>query len=168
MSLREDSLIDKNALDFEWQRQPSLIEKYSRKYGDALFARDSIKDQLDLLFADTSLKVRADPQEFGLEKATDKAVEAVITKSDKYQKLQKQLRKKNKEVNAYFSAQKVMEHKKTALEFLSRHYFTGYWSEPKIKKEVKDLYSQETSNRHNKALLKNKRIGGHHGKKEKK
>lgn len=167
MGLKDDSAIDKNALDFEWERQPSLLEKYSSRYGDALFNRDSIKDQMELFAADKSLEVRANPEEFGLEKATDKAVEAIVTKSEEYQKLQRKLRKENKNVNAYFSAQKVLEHKKTALEFLSRHYFTGYWSDPKIPKDAKDAYAQETSNRHTEALSKNKRIGGKRGKKEK-
>lgn len=167
MGLQDDSAIDKHALDFEWERQPSLMEKYSRRYGDALFNRDSIKDQMELFAADTSLAVRANPQKYGLEKATDKAVESIVTKSEEYQKLQKKLRKENKNVNAYFSAQKVIEHKKSSLEFLSRHYFTGYWSDPKIPKDIQDAYTQETSNNHNKALSKNKRIGGKRGKKEK-
>lgn len=166
MSLTKDAQINKHALDYEWMRQPSLVREYAQRYGDALFERDIIKDKLELFASDLALKIRADKDAYGLDKITDKAVEATIIKSKKYQKYQKQLREVNKNVNAYFAAQKVMEHKKTALEFLSRHYFTGYWSDPKIPNEIRNEYEQEVTTNHIKTLARNKRIGGKHGKKE--
>ncbi len=158
MSLHDDAEINRHSLDFEWERQAGLFEKYTAKHGNAVYERDALKDRMELFYSDMSLAVRRDPKRFIIDKVTDKAIHALVVKAKRYQEHTRELQLLNKDVNAYYSAKQVLEHKRTALEYLSKLFLAGYWSEPKIKQDARVAYSEKTSKAHSTVLTKNTRL----------
>jgi hypothetical protein len=55
----------------------------------------------------------------------------------------------------------ALEHKKAALENLSRLYLSGYWADPKVTGEVKDKYNDNSQEAHRSHLENNESIGRH-------
>ena len=55
-------------------------------------------------------------------------------------------------------AREAFEHRKKALEKITDLYISGYWADPKIKKEVKEGMDSNTREEHLKVLRENPRL----------
>ena len=123
--------IDQNALDREWVRQPTLYFKYALKLAEAKKSVQESAAALDLARAEVSRNIRAVPQDFGLEKVTEKAVEAAILEADAYLVAQEDLNHAKHEVDVLVAVVNALEHKKRSLEGLVSLHGQNYFSSPR-------------------------------------
>jgi hypothetical protein len=134
---KNDILIDENALDLEWSKQPYTYQKYAEKA--ALLEADvrRAKDSLELIYAETDEKVRAS---FCDKKSTEAMVKAGILQDASYQSVQKKLVDTLQEKGTFDAVAQSFEHKKKALEKLVDLHLSGYSSSPRVQqREVSEI-----------------------------
>lgn len=128
--LRTDLTINLSDLHHDWQKQPTIYEKWGGRLSIALEERDNVKTNLDLTKAELDMEVRNSPEEYGLERVTEGAVNAAILQEHKFKKAQKRLAKKQSSVEYLKQALIAINQKKSALEAEVRLYLGAYFSEP--------------------------------------
>ena len=155
----DDLSLNQHGLDFEWLRQASLYLKYSRLYADAASYRDEAKDSLQNVDAKIDLEIRSDWNDFGFEnKPTEPAIKAAILQDDRHLTAADDLIKNARDMIILKGTITALEHKKAALENLSRLYLSGYWADPRITKDAQDNYESNLQDEHRSHLENNKRI----------
>lgn len=158
MSIKQDALINKHTLDDHWEDQTSLMDKWTSKHVDAISIRDDIKTKIELFYADTSLKIRKNPEKWEISKVTDKVVDAVIIIQTEYQQLLADLLQANNNVNAFKGGIKTLDSRQASIEHLVKLYKLNYWSVPKIKQVEKKAYGDVKAAKHTSALAQNSRL----------
>lgn len=148
MNYEKDMYIDENALDIEFLEQPSLMTRYSQLLADARRDRDLAKEALELAKAEINLDIRDNPEKYGLEKVTDKAVEACILMEDSYKEAQKEFNDANYEVNLLFGVVSAIDHRKSALENLVKLHGQNYFAGPQVPHDIHELRKKKTDERH--------------------
>ena len=138
--------IDRNGLDEEWENQPKLAFKYSEILADAKEQLDAKRDELAVLEAELALKIRADPEEFGIEKPTEKAIEHLITVDEDVIRLKGDIRAAKHRVDVVSGVCNSLEHRKRALENLVQLWLSSYFAEPR----APDVVSREVLDEHRK------------------
>lgn len=81
----EEFRIDPERLDTEWLKQPQLSRKLGEEEADARHAQTRAKNRLALVEAQLTLRVRKNPQAYGLDKATEASIAAAVTEHSEYQ-----------------------------------------------------------------------------------
>lgn len=132
--MKDDFLeIDQHALDKEWLSQPKKVFKYAQDLAHARKTLDEAKTELDLAEAELDKTIRNDPGEFGIEKLTEKTVQAAIKEQKEYQAAQKELLEAKHAVDILAAAVNALEHRKRALESLVTLHGQQYFSSPSVK-----------------------------------
>lgn len=154
----KDLEIDKNALDWEWQRQSGLFLKYAEEAANANWLRDQAKENIEVIKSEVYKEVLEDPETFGVSKTTGDAIKAAIATDPRVQEVTQNYLKLKNEAEIFNSAKQAFEHKKSALEHLAKLYLSGYWSSPRITEDAKKEVVKEKSNVVRKKLNTNKRL----------
>jgi hypothetical protein len=160
MGYADEMHINEDMLDVELVEQPSLMEKYSYKLAEAKLARDIAKEELELKKAEINLDIRDNPDDYKLEKVTDKAVEACILMEDEYKEAIKALNEANFEVNVLQGVVNAIEHRKAALEKLVTLHGQNYFAGPIVPHDIREM-------RREKEAARNARVSQNIGKKKK-
>jgi len=153
MNYEADIRIDETALDFEWIDQPVKMMQYGSHAAAMKNALDKAKEALDFTKAELDNEIRSDPEKFGLEKVTDKAIEATILLQERYKKVSESYLNAKFESDVAFAAVKAFEQRKDALENLVRLHGQQYFAGPKVPRNL----PQEVEKRRGKV---NKGIAG--------
>lgn len=142
--------IDPHRLDEEWVNQPNLYYDYASHLADARQAYEDAKNNLELVRAELDKAIREDPEEFGVEKVTEKAVESAVILEDEYQAAQKQVNYSRHTMDVAQAAVGSLDHRKRALEKLVDLFLANYFSEPKrkSKEETTDIKQRGSKRRH--------------------
>ena len=150
-----DSLveIDELQLDKEWIRQPRLFRKYAFAVADAKLAVANRKADLDLAKADLGLKIREDPETFGVKKVTDASVGAAVIVQAEYRTALRRYNKAKHGLDMLMAVVEALEHRKKALENLVQLFSMNYFAEPKEKvnnerSDFKERVKQRTRRNH--------------------
>lgn len=122
--------IDRLKLDEEWANQPALFYLWAKKAADAQLAHDDAKSRLDVIKAELAKACRDDPDSFDVGKVTDKAVDAAVITSAKYQKAVKQCNTARHDLAIAQAAVTALEHRKRALTMEVELYIKEYYAEP--------------------------------------
>ena len=130
-----DVRINKNQLEMDWLRQPSLYQKYSEVEAEAMLNRDLAKEDLDKTRADLESKIRKDPKNYDIERSTDSVIQSVITKQEEYQKMAEAYIRAKYELSVVTAMVRAIEHKKDALQNLVKLWCAGYYATPKVSHE---------------------------------
>ncbi len=103
MSLDNNDLADKelesdnfleirpNELDKDWVMQARFYRKYACLLADAKRAHETAGMHLDVIDAELDRDIRANPEEFGLEKVTEPSIKQTILLQDKHQRAHKRV-----------------------------------------------------------------------------
>jgi hypothetical protein len=166
MGYREDIVIDKYNLDREWMNQPVLFLNWAEKEVEAQFERDKAKERLDLIKAELDLQIRTSPSSYGIDKITESSIQNTILRQKVYTEASESLLLANKNAKILNAAREAFEHRKKALEKITDLYISGYWADPKIKQEAKDLVDSNDRENHLDFLRKNPRLQRRVGKEE--
>lgn len=160
-SYKDDLKINLHALDKEWERQPDLYIHWAEEATNAIDLRDSLERQLTVWASKKAMRIRKNPKIYGLDKVTDSAIKDIINSSAEYNELYAEWLRAKKDASILDKVgSRAFEHKKRALEKITELYFNNYFSEPRIKKEVKDAVEEGKRFEHRKLLKSDKRIGG--------
>lgn len=149
--------IDEDQLDKEWIRQPSLMFKMSRRVADARKSLEISRTELKLIDAELDAKIRADPDQYGLAKATEKSVEACILTQDEHIDAQNVVHSRKHKLDVLEAAVDALHAKKRGLESLVQLFAMSYFGKPKAANEAieeemeekvkKDVYGRAVKKR---------------------
>lgn len=161
-SYTEDIIIDANRLDYEWDRQPALMMKWSQKHAQAVkrfhqakqnigIVRAEAKYCVERLRGEIDLDVRTHPEDYQLpETPSEKAIEAAINRDKEFIKTYKEQQRLIKEASdnlieaieeeqVYAAAEKGMMARRKSLENLAELFHVNYHSEPRQPNQDKRL-----------------------------
>jgi hypothetical protein len=130
--------INKHRLDREWERQPRMYHEVADKLAEAESEVDRLKGVLELVEARVELEVRKEPSAFRITgKVTEKAVEKAIILEDDYQEALQEYHKAKRLARHLQADARYLEHRKSAIEHLSRLRIIDYWADPRIGGEAR-------------------------------
>jgi len=144
MNYEKDIKIDELALDIEWLEQPSLMLKYSRHAVETRKILDKAKLNLDVVRARLDKKIRSNPEEYGLTKVVEAAVQNAILDTPEYLEAHEELLKAKYEAEVAKVVVQSIEQRKEALENLVRLHGLQYFAGPKVPRDL----SKEMQRRH--------------------
>lgn len=128
---RTDFEIDDLRLPWEWNRQASLVYRYGEHLADCQRALDEARGRLELAKAEADAEIRRDPGKYGLEKITEKAVEAIVPTTEGYQAANRAVLDTRHDLDLARAACSALDHKKRALEKLVDLHLSGWYAEPR-------------------------------------
>ncbi len=133
LDLEEDNFleIDLFNLEKEWSKQPKLYFKYARLLGEARNRVDEEKAEFELVCAKVEADIRDQPDKYGVNKVTDKAVTATVPMQKSYQIALANLNEAKKQVAYLDAAVEALEHRKKALEKVVDLHIHEYYAEPR-------------------------------------
>lgn len=132
MKMTETYEINKHKLDMEWQRQPRMYHEIADKLAEAECEVDRLKGVLELVEAKLELEIRRDPSAFGIKKISNPAVEKAIIVDDDYQQALEDYHKAKRIARHLQADARYLEHRKSAIEHLSKLRLIDYWADPRI------------------------------------
>ena len=139
--------IDEFNLDKECIRLPSDYLKAANQAADARKDVDELKNEMEVVDADCSKKIRNDPSLYGLEKITEAAVRNVIVLSKKYQAVVSKLNEAKHRLELAQALVSAMEHKKRALTMLVELHGMSYFAEVRPSQRGKEAQEKMTQGR---------------------
>ena len=145
----QDLFIDDTSLDIEWLEQPSKMLKYTTIQAKAKKEVDRLNEKLAVCKAKLDKEIRDDPDKFDLPKVTEPLIFSTIVVQKKYRAIVAELIEAKYEKEMAVGAVSSMDHKKIALENLSRlvgiNYFAGPRTPRDLPKEVSKRQAQDRS-----------------------
>lgn len=150
----DDIKIDVNRLDYEWDRQPALMMKWSQKHAQSVkrlhqakqnisIVRAEAKRCIEQLRSEIDLDIRTYPEDYHLpENPSEKAIEAAINRDKEFIKVCNEQQKLIKEASdnliqaieeeaVYAAAERGMMARRKSLENLAELFRANYYSEPR-------------------------------------
>ena len=155
---REAMVVDKNALDVQWEDQSSLYFEYVEISSACSEVIDGLKDELNVLEAETDLKIRSNPEDYNIEKVSESAIKAAITCNKKVAKRKKALHEWMYYDRILKGALNSIDQRKRALTKLSDLFIAGYFAEPKSHPVMDEKVEQRKQSTVKKTLGENKRL----------
>jgi len=168
MSYIEDLKINRYLLEEEWTNHQELYMQYSEAYAEAVRLRDDAKEELnfyrskaqselDKVKAELDMHIRTNYEILGFSKITEAIVTSFIIRQDSYtealnhyretvREYNKKLNKAEYQVNLLDGVKRAFEHKKTAMDNLTRLMIGGYYSSKPVKDArsvVKDSHEEK-------------------------
>jgi len=150
MSYKDDLKINKYLLEECWENHQDLYMHYAESYAKAVRIRDDAKEELnfyksksqsevDKVKAELDIEIRTQYHSYGYEKITEAIVTSWIARQYKYQETlaeyreivrehMKKLNKAEYQVNVLDGVKRAFEHRKTAMDNLTRLMIGGYYS----------------------------------------
>lgn len=126
--------IDLANLEVEWQEQPKLYLAAAEELADAKKAAEELELELIVRKAEAEKEVRAEPEDFGLEKVTEAGVKAAVDTHKKVISLRSKIIEANHLVGLLVGKCRALEHRKRALEKEVDLFLAGYFAAPKEKR----------------------------------
>lgn len=141
LDFEQDLRIDEDALDIEFLNQPNLYFKYSREQAKAKDTLERAKQIHEIARAELASAIRSDPDDYGLLKATNDAVNekilSIIGGEDNDLPLDENLRstredllKTQHDYDLVNAAVRAIEQRKSSLENLVKLMLGNYFSAP--------------------------------------
>ena len=134
---KNDLEIDRNNLEIEWEKQASLYFFYAEQSADAIEEQAKAKDAIDLVEAQLDKDIRDDPGAFELDKLTETRIKSTIWLQAEYREAKTILIDCTKTANVLKSILQAFDHKKSALENLSKLFLSNYYAEPVVSDKTK-------------------------------
>lgn len=145
---REESqsvvLIDEANLDRECIKLPNQYLQAAHKAADAKRDEDERKNQLEVIDAELSKEIRANPETYGLEKVTEASIASVILTQPRYQKALTRLNNAKHEAALAQAVVWALEHKKRTLTLLVELHGMGYFANPKVSERGREAVENMT------------------------
>ena len=136
LDYENDVRIDEQGLDVEWLRQAELMAKYTKHSAAMKRELDDAKEALDVGKARIEKDIRTAPEEYGLAKITENAVQSTILLDGEYQKLSKAFIEAKYEFEIAVGAVRAIDQKKTALENLVKLHGQSYFAGPSVPRDI--------------------------------
>lgn len=129
--------IDPLNLDKEILRLPTLYTKYAFQAADLRHRVDQLKAEMDLVEADLDRKVRADPEEYGINRISEGSIHRAVIRRKEYCDIQRLVQNAQHDQEIAQAMVWAMEHKKRSLTLLVELHGLGYMANPKLSEKGK-------------------------------
>lgn len=146
---KEDLIIDENNLEYEWRRQASLYDEWGEKAANAHYEKDKAKEKLDLIKAKLDTEYRKLLKD---EKPKEAEILSNVLQDKRYIEASEQYLKAIKLAKILDVAEKAFDHRKRALENLTKLFLNNYYAEPYVPAKAKDIVHRQTRQEINKKL----------------
>jgi hypothetical protein len=145
----EDNIleVDLLALEKEWARHPKLGRIWRKKLAKAQLRLDEAKDNHKLVTAKLGKDIRENPDQYDLNKVTDKAVEQYIPMQASYQESLDRINDCKYKVSMVESMVLALEDKRRALENEVKLYALQYFDVPNASPGIREAIEQEDATR---------------------
>ncbi len=148
--------IDKNRLDEEWINQPKLFFKISCQLATAQRKESEARASREVIKAEIAAKMRKDPEKYGLEKATEAAINSRMMTIKRYKEAQALRLKRMHRTSILQAAVFALNHRKSALEKLVSLHGQQYFATPQPKDETSRETIEELNKRNTRKAKKRK------------
>jgi hypothetical protein len=147
----KDVSLDLSNLDEDAVKHSVLFAEWAKKWADAVFERDRIKEKLTVFKAELDQRIRMSPEEFSPSgtKLTETMISQIIILDIDHQKLSQELIEAQYNVNILASAKEAFEHRdrkfSVLVELFKSNYFVGKQPNKQLQEsfEVKAEESQK-------------------------
>jgi hypothetical protein len=136
-----DVAIDRAKLDLENARQTELYEKYNKKYSKALEDKMLAEEKFNGKKAKMAGYIRANADEFGLDKITEGAVQLALPNHPDFSAAHEEYLKYYLAYDYYLGVIENIGKRPTLLSNLGRLIETGYWTRTSMSQE--EEYGEE-------------------------
>lgn len=137
LNYEADVKIDIHALDVEWVNQPVLMRKYTELAAKLGWERDVAKEYLAQLKADLEMKIRSNPDKYGLtSKVTEAGIASTILLQKSYQAAVQKLINAEYEFKTAQGVVQAFDQRRSALENLVKLLGQGYFAGPKAPRDL--------------------------------
>lgn len=136
--------IDELNLDKECIRLPGDYLKWAHLSADAKREVDELENRLKVVQADLAKDVRANPEDFGLDKVTESGLAAVVLTLPGYQKALVRVQEARHQAELVQAVVWALEHKKRTLTLLVELHGMGYFSSPKVSERGREAVEEMT------------------------
>lgn len=148
----EITKIDKYALDYEWENQPSLYQYWADKAATAEIDERRAREERDLVRGSIDIEIRSNPKKFGMDKISETAISNRILLEKEFQEAQTNYINKKEQTTKLTALVWALEQRKKALEQLTQLFLASYFSRPNIKQEAKEWSDERVAENHREQL----------------
>lgn len=127
-ALRARLQINQYDLDVECVNQPHLYDEVGQMATEARGVARKLKSDLDLVRAETSAKIRKNPEEFVSGKVTEGSIESAIIMDGEYQKALRYYEDAQQVADAFNVLQSAVEQRKSMIKDLVSLFVYSYYS----------------------------------------
>ena len=129
MGFAEDVKLSKFELADESERMSTLLYEYGEELADRKAAKDQASTKLELVKAQTELKIRkASPSTYGLEKFTETSIAALVPLDEEVIEAVIALNKAKEAVYHLEAGMEAMRDKSSEIKNLKDLYASGYYT----------------------------------------
>ncbi len=137
-----DVSIDEHRLDKEWVEQPERYHVVAREQADAQSKVDLAKSRVEFVKGKLYKEIAAQPQDFGLAKATEASVNAAIATHPEYVKAVEEAHEAKHRAHILTTVVTAFDQRKRALEKLVDLKLADYFSQPTAKSDNKEAVKE--------------------------
>lgn len=148
---RKDLQIDQGNLDIEWKKQAALFGEWGGKSVEASYQKDRKKEQLDLIKAKLDTEYR---KKLKNDKPKEAEILSNVLQDKRYIEVSEQYLVACKMAKILEIATRSFEHRKRALEYLTKLFLRNYYAEPYVPKKAKEAFNNQTRKEINSQLQK--------------
>lgn len=113
-------------LDTLWQEHPEETKVWASACADALKEQQEAENALKLILAQTEIKVRQNPVDYGFAKLTEDLVKAVVTTQPAVIEATQKVADSKHSVNVTRAIVDALDVKRSSLKYLSELTISGY------------------------------------------
>lgn len=164
LNYEEDVRIDPDALDVEWLGQSELMRRYTKHASQLKKEVDQAKERLEVGKAKLEMKIRANPEQYGLAKATEASIQSALILQPEYHELMNDYINTKYESDVAIGVVRSLDHRKAALEELVRLFTSSYFAGPQSPRNLseewnKHIKGQERKEQNARVKIQRRRTG---------
>lgn len=135
--------IDLHTMDDALRDQPTFMRKASGELAMAEKQAKEAKAAFKLVKADLETKIRDEPEEYGIAKATERSVEATAILQEEYQEAEQEMIDADYRRDLLDGLVESLREKRTSLSKLSDLWLGQYWGEVPVKRKATEAMAEE-------------------------
>lgn len=138
----EDVRISTSDLDLDCKEQPELMLKYTKIAAEKEKIRDEKKEAMEHEYVSLDKEIRENPEEYGLEKITDKSVDNAIKRQDEYRDTMQEYIDASHEAKVAKGTVEAMQNRKNMLQELVQLYGQQYFAGPSTPRDFEGKWKE--------------------------
>ena len=158
MDYSREIAIDRNDLDTELVKQPSLFLEVAQEYAQAISVRDSLKEAIDVARARVELRIRREAAEED-RKITEAGVKAEVELDKTYRRAVEAWLTAKEAADQLAAAKEAFAQRAFVLKDLCGLYVAGYFSTTSVRgRDATDVQQENYENRRKEMARQRRRL----------
>ena len=152
-----DTSIDPDRLDIEQVTNVEMIKYWNKQIAILTKNRDTLKNELKLYESKQRIAIEKDPEEYELDRYTDKLAESSYIVKKEFQTIQENLVEADFQLRKAYGYKEAFVARGNALDNLQKLYLSNYYAEYHKRGKVDQDHQQSASEMLDKALKNRKK-----------